>query len=121
MIAAILAALGGIKGLLGLGTSIAGAIADAKIAAINAGTEAERIKAEERVKALEARARTHGRFESFARFAFAAPFIVYLWKLLVYDKVLSLGATDGLSGTLEYLLFVIVGYYFLHAIVGRLR
>lgn len=121
MLAAIFTAIGGIKGLLGLGTSIATAIADAKIAAIQAGTEAERIHAEERVKALEAKATAHGRLEGFIRLAFAAPFIVYIWKLVIHDKVLALGATDALSSTLEYLLFVIVGFYFLHWTIGRLR
>lgn len=115
MLSGILAAIGGIKGLLGLGTSIAQSIADAKIAAITAGTEEERIRAEERAKALEAKARTHGKVEAFARLAFALPYIAWLWKAVAYDKVWMGGttATDGLTGAVEWGLMIVMGFYFL--------
>lgn len=118
---AILGAFGGIKGLLGFGTSIASAIADAKIAVIHARTEEERIRANERVVALEIQSRVHGRWEGFVRFAFAVPFVTYTWKLILWDKVLKWGVTDPLSPTLEYLLFAIVGFYFLHSILQKAR
>lgn len=123
MIGAIASVIGTIKGLLGLGTSIVSALADAKIAMINAKTDEERIRAAEQIAKLEIQARTHGRIESVVRAAFAAPFVVFVWKAVVWDKVLQYGITDPLSrsgtSTLDYLLMGIVSYYFLYSFVRR--
>ena len=45
----------------------------------------------------------------------AWPFIVYIWKTVVYDKVLGLGTTDVLDGSLGDWAGVIITAYF----VGR--
>jgi hypothetical protein len=37
---------------------------------------------------------------------------VYVGKLLIYDKVLGLGATDPLTGWIETTANLIVGFYF---------
>jgi hypothetical protein len=51
------------------------------------------------------------------RASFGIPFVVYLWKLVIWDKVLGWGVTDPLSSTLEYVLFAIVGFYFLTKLI----
>lgn len=45
----------------------------------------------------------------------AWPFIVYIWKTVVYDKVLGFGTTDVLDGSLGEWAGIIVTAYF----VGR--
>ncbi len=44
--------------------------------------------------------------------AFAAPFIVYVWKIVVFDKVLGLGSTDALGADMSGLMTTIVAAYF---------
>ena len=43
----------------------------------------------------------------------AFPFLVYDYKLIIWDKVLGWGATDPLSADLSNLQWVIVGFFFL--------
>jgi hypothetical protein len=44
---------------------------------------------------------------------FALPFIIYNFKVIVYDKVLGLGITDDLSASYWQLQMVVFGAYFL--------
>src|SRR5688500_5583349 len=118
-----------ITSLLGLAdpiARIAGKIADARIAATQATTDKERIEQEERVKALEARrdvlrAESDGRVNSTIRALLAAPVIVFLWKVVIWDKVLALGTTDDLSENLWYVAMLVLGFYYVHWTVGRLK
>jgi hypothetical protein len=41
----------------------------------------------------------------------AAPVIIYLWKVIVWDKVLGLGTTDPLTGTVAEWAWLIVTTY----------
>lgn len=43
---------------------------------------------------------------------FALPFIVYAWKIVVFDKVLSMGSTDPLGADMTSLMSTIVAAYF---------
>jgi len=42
---------------------------------------------------------------------FAAPFIVFLWKVVVWDKVLGLGTTDPLDPKMWGVFMLVVGAY----------
>ena len=44
---------------------------------------------------------------------FAYPFIIFIWKVVVWDKVLGLGTTDPLSDNMAYVLMTIIAAYFL--------
>lgn len=118
-----------ITSLLGLAdpiSRIAGKIADARIAATQATTDKEKIEQEERVKALEARSRVlereaDGKINQIIRAAIAVPVIVFLWKVVIWDKVLKLGTTDDLSDNLWYVTMMVLGFYFVHWTVGRLK
>lgn len=86
-----------------------------KLAAAN---DAERIAADERINLLEARksvvmAAQSDPVERLVRVGYAIPCLAYLWKLLLWDKVLSLGTTDGLSPELWHVFMIILGGYFL--------
>ena len=103
---------------------IAGKIADYKIAAQQASTDKERIAADERVKALEARrdvmvSEAGSRVNAFMRAAIAFGPTVYLLKIFVVDKVLKLGTTDNLSDDLWKVVVAVVGFYFLYDIAAR--
>ena len=101
---------------LGIG-SIANNLAQAYLAKQNAKTEEERIAVDERIKMLEAQAAAQRPLDAIIRAIFAVPVAVYFGKLFLYDKVLAWGATDPLSPDLKQVAMVIIGFYFLHAIV----
>lgn len=54
-----------------------------------------------------------------ARPAMALPVIIYLWKLVVWDKVLGLGVTDPLSPWLSSIFVTIIGSYFIGRTVEK--
>lgn len=106
-----------IKGLLGF-KGIAEKIADAYVAKQAALTDRERIVADERIKTLEMQrdvliAEQRSWLTSWVRPAFAFPFVVYSWKLVIWDKVLKLGTTDPLSENLTEIMVVIIGAFFI--------
>lgn len=87
-------------------------------AKLRAANDSERIAADVRIRGLEARqasilAAQGDRFERWVRIAFAVPFVVYIWKLVLWDKVLGLGATDALSPMLADIMWIVIGGYFL--------
>lgn len=101
-------------------------IADARSKVINAETEQERIAAEERLGVLVAQKEIilqgqKDKVERWIRVLWAIPFIIYTWKLIVWDKVFGLGATDSLSPTLEYIMWTILGSYFLDSTIKKIR
>ena len=102
---------------------IAGSIANERIAATNAKTEVERIAAQERSRALELRrdALIADRGSSWMRAALAFPVMLYINKLIVWDKVLGRGSTDDLSDNLWYIVMTVIGFYFLQSLVNTLR
>jgi hypothetical protein len=105
---------------------IAAKIADARIAATQATTDKERIEQEERVKALEAwravlEREADSKVNQIIRALLAVPVVVFLWKVIIWDKVLKLGATDDLSENLWYVTMMVLGFYYVHWTVGRLK
>lgn len=101
-------------------------IADARVKVTDAKTEQERIAAQERLDILTARKdiilqSQKDKVERWIRVLWAVPFIVYTWKLVLWDKVLGLGATDSLSPTLEYIMWTILGSYFLDSTIKKIR
>jgi hypothetical protein len=122
---------GALKGITGIGETIASvtkSLTDAKVAAINARTEQERIAANERVAALTAKRELmlgevqHSRANIFMRCVLAAPVGVLLWKLLVYDKALGQwtgGHTDSIPTEWWTVIQIVLGFYFLYELVKR--
>lgn len=88
---------------------------DAKLKATN---DHEKLEAEETIARLQAQqailTAEQGRWlTAWVRPAIALPFVIYLWKLVIYDKVLAWGSTDNLSPELWNLMMVVMGAYFL--------
>jgi len=51
-------------------------------------------------------------FTRTVRPLWAMPFVIYTWKAVVWDKVLGLGSTDALSGSVATLALTIATAYF---------
>jgi len=51
-------------------------------------------------------------YTALPRPLFAGAFIIYIWKVVVWDKVLGLGTTDALSGDVaEWAMIVLTAYF----------
>ena len=86
--------------------------------ALDAKTEQERIYAEAQVARIKARmeAQTSGewtKLPKIIRGLWAAPYIIFTWKVVVIDKVLKAGVTDPLSDHDKEIMLMILGFYFL--------
>ena len=120
---------GFLTGLLGLGDTISkitGQIAQVRLERAKAETDQERIHADERIKALEAKREVliaEGQKSSvnmFVRAFLAVPIGILLWKLFVYDKAFGQwthGRTDALSPEMSQIMMVVIGFYFLYETV----
>lgn len=98
--------------------AIGGELRAAYEAKLKAQTDAEKLQAEETIARLEAQQSVllaeQGRWlTAWVRPAIALPFVLYLWKLILWDKVLGWGATDNLSPELWQMMTVVVTAYFL--------
>jgi hypothetical protein len=94
---------------------VANKLADAYKARHDARTEQDRIMADVQIAQLEANQANRalgGRITAFVQAAWALPFIIYTWKLVFFDKVLGMGATDPLSPALLDMQTTIVALYF---------
>lgn len=85
---------------------------------LKATNDHEKLEADQNIARLEAQRSVliaeQGKWmTAWVRPAIAFPFVIYLWKLVIYDKVLALGATDGLSPELWQMMTVIITAYFL--------
>ena len=54
-----------------------------------------------------------------ARPAIAFPFILYLWKVIIWDKVLGWGVTDALGNNLDTIMGTIIASYFIGRTVEK--
>src|SRR5215475_4200497 len=119
MIAAVLAWLGNL-----LGGPFAKAAIDAYRAKLEAENASEKIAADlaaremsveqrERELATETLLSEQGRwYTALPRPLFAFAFVIYTWKVVVWDKVLGLGTTDALSGDVSQWAMVVLTAYF---------
>lgn len=103
-------------------TSIADDIEKAYAAKQAALTDGERIAADVAISQLSAQQASlirGGMLSAVIQALWAAPFIVYNFKLVVWDKVWMGGttATDGLSPSLSNIEMIIVGFYFLQRLL----
>ena len=83
-----------------------------KLAADLAARELE-VERRERELAAEVLIAEEGRwYTALPRPLFAAAFIIYTWKVVVWDKVLGLGSTPALSGDVaQWAMLVLTAYF----------
>lgn len=114
----MLSLIGGLLGIVPAITRIGEEIAKAQVEKAKALTDQERIKADERIKTLEMQrdilvAEQANASTRWVRPAFAFPFVIYIWKLILWDKVFGWGTTDALSDNLTEIMMIVIGAYFL--------
>lgn len=98
--------------------SLVGKLADAYKALQNAKTDQERIAAEERIAELQAQASAQRPVDAWMRIGFALPFAIYNAKLVLWDKLFcTTCSTDVLGANLTQVEMVVIGFYFIHAMV----
>jgi hypothetical protein len=119
MIGTVLSFLGSL-----LGGSFAKAALDAYRAKLSAENTSEKIAADlaARELAVEQRERElasqsvlaeQGRwYTALPRPLFGFAFVFYVWKVVVWDKVLALGSTDPLSGDVAHWATIVLTAYF---------
>ena len=116
--------------LIGLAPSIekiTGQIADYKMKALVAATDQERIHAEERAKELESirdvqvAESAHTNLNVIARIGFAAPIVIVLWKILVWDQTLGWGTTAALGKDVWNLIYIVAGFYFVQSVAQIIK
>lgn len=86
---------------------------------LDAKNESERIAADQNIETLKARrdvlmSEAKSAWNVVFRTALAAPFALFVWKVVVYDKILGLGVTDDLSPDMWNLMMVVYGFYFVY-------
>lgn len=119
MFATILGWLGNL-----LGGPFAKAAVDAYRAKLTATNTSEKIAADLAARELDVEKREQelrtqlvvaeqGRwYTALPRPLFALAFIIYVWKVVVWDKVLGLGATDPLTGDVAQWAMIVLTAYF---------
>lgn len=107
-----------------LGGPFAKAAVDAYRAKLTAENTSEKIAADlaarelsvverERELATQAVLAEQGRwYTALPRPLFAGAFIIYAWKVVVWDKVFGLGTTDALSGDVAQWAMIVLTAYF---------
>lgn len=109
----------------GLG-GIANELRQAQKDRLDAANDANRLAAEKHIATIEARMEAQTRGEAtwlpkLVRGMFALPFIIYLNKIIVWDKVLGWGVTDDLSDNAWRIFTVVVTFYFLDSTIKKVR
>jgi hypothetical protein len=116
------ALLGLIPGLFTTLNGITTAIANERIASINATTEQDRVAAQERLSTLQSRRDVmiaegaHSNINAWIRAMIALGPAIYLLKIFLWDKVLQSltgGSTDPLDPNLWVVVQTVLGFYFL--------
>lgn len=107
-----------------IGGPVVQGLVDSYKAKLDAGNTSERIAADlaSRELAVEQREKElatqiviaeQGRwYTALPRPLFAGAFVIYIWKVVVWDKVLGLGVTDPLSAELSQWAMLILTAYF---------
>ena len=83
-----------------------------------AENSAERVEADKQIAYLKGRrdvliAEQGSWMTRWIRPAFALPFVIYNFKIVVWDKVFGYGTTDGLPAEFWHLQMIVFGAYFL--------
>lgn len=108
-------------GLSGLASEIRQARKDV----LDAENDEQRLKSKERLGTLLVRkdAQTQGQANWLPKVVravlFALPIGIYLWKLIVWDKILGWGVTDPLGEFEKNVASVVVAFYFLTSFTQR--
>jgi len=107
-------------------SDIADDLKEAYQSRLQAENNEQKIAADERIALLEARkssilAAQSDPVERWVRVLFSLPFILYVNKLVIWDKILGWGTTPNLSEDLWTMFYIILGGYFVDTVVRRFK
>ena len=107
-------------------TQVTNDLKEAYQAKLRAANDTERIAADERINLLEARktiilAAQSDPIERLVRVFLALPFILYINKIVIWDKILGWGVTDSLSDNFTMIMMTVIGGYFLETAVKKFK
>lgn len=116
--------LGFLWGLVDPLTAITKQIGETKVRLAAEANSAAAIASGERLALLQARQAIllaeQGHWSTrLIRPAFAFPFVIYINKLVLWDKVLGWGRTDPLGADLTQIMLLIIAAYFVDTAVQR--
>ena len=105
-------------------SSIVDRLASAYEAKQRAETSKDKIAADVAIERLQARLAAQVRGEAswlpkVVRAAWAALFLAYFGKVVLWDKMLGLGATPDLTANQWWLVYTVMGFYFLRDVTRR--
>lgn len=116
-----------IPGLFNTINGITNAIANERIAVVNAKTDQERIAAQERLNTLQSQRDVlvedakHSQLDTIMRFLIAIGPAAFLTKIFLWDKVIgsftsdNVWKTDPLDPNLWGVITAVIGFYFLYS------
>ena len=92
----------------------------------NADVDKDRIRADVKIEEIKERIAQRNKtlgstIGLIMQSLFALPMVIYLNKVVVYDKVLELGATDDLSANLWQVFYIVLGGYFVLKVTDLFR
>jgi hypothetical protein len=90
---------------------------------LKAANESERINANRSANVLQAQkdvlvAEARSQWNVIARVFAGLPLMLFVWKVIVWDKLLSLGVTDALDPKMWNLLYLVYSFYFVNEIAN---
>lgn len=96
--------------------TVTSSLNEAYQAKLNAETNEKKLEADITITQLEAQqalliAEQNRRMTSWIRPAIAAPVVIYIWKLLVWDTVLQLGTTPNPGEIVNWIVVTVIGAY----------
>lgn len=106
-------------------SSISKDLKEAYQSRLKAETDKEKLESDERIKVLEAQKESilkaqSDPYERWIRILIAIPFVIYINKLILWDKILALGITDPLSDNLTNIMMIVIGGYFIDTVTRRI-
>jgi hypothetical protein len=113
-------------GLIDPISKITNKIIDLRIQQANATTQQQKIAADEEVSKLQMQrdvlvAESGSKINAIIRILFAFPCAVYINKLILIDKIFGWGSTDDLSNNLWWIVFTVIGFYFVQSIASIIK
>ena len=110
--------IGFLLGLLDPIGKIADRLQEAYVAKLRAENDEQRIRADIEIETLKAKrdillAEQKSWMTRWIRPFIAAPVGIYVWKLLVWDNVLGLGATPQPSDIVQWIVVTVIGAFFI--------
>ena len=110
--------IGFLLGLLDPIGKIADRLQEAYVAKLRAENDEQRIRADVEIETLKAKrdillAEQKSWMTRWIRPFIAAPVGIYVWKLLVWDNVLRLGATPQPSDIVQWIVVTVIGAFFI--------